>query len=521
MSKSQAELQEYTFEEVAKHNKEGDLWVVVDSIVYNLSVFSKFHPGGKSVLFDEEIAGQDATEAFFSLHRHEVLLKPAYQRLQIGKIQGQKKKIHPREVGGLREVPYAEPTWLSKAYHTPYYNDTHRALQKEMRKMVDEHIYPDAQACEDNGKHPSKEVIKIMADKNVHAMRFGPGKHLHGLELMGGIVEPKNFDYFHELVITQEIVMCGARGYGDGLGGGNVIGLPPVINFGSKALKEKVVPEILKGEKFICLAVSEAFAGSDVTGLRCSAVKSEDGKSWVINGTKKWITGGVFADYFTVACRTSGGLTVLLVPRGPGVETKPIKTRYSSAAGTAYVTFDNVTVSDEYRLGGEDAGIYVVLSNFNHERWVMCCSSARSSRAVVEECLVWANQRKVFGKPLIAQPVIRYKLASMIAKVEAVQSWLENVTYQMTKMSYKEQSNHLAGQIAFLKMYSTRVANEIMDDAVQIFGGRSLTKTGMGKFIEMASRTQKFDAILGGAEDVLGDLGVRQAQKKIPKGARL
>lgn len=107
------------------------------------------------------------------------------------------------------------------------------------------------------------------------------------------------------------------------------------------------------------------------------------------------------------------------------METKPIKTRYSSSAGTAYITFDNVTVPDENRLGPEDGGIYVVLSNFNHERWVMCCSSARSSRAVVEECLVWANQRMVFGKPLISQAVIRSKLASMIAKTESVQAWLE------------------------------------------------------------------------------------------------
>jgi hypothetical protein len=67
-------------------------------------------------------------------------------------------------------VPYSEPTWLSKPFHTPYYNDTHRALQKAMREIVDKHIYPDAQACEDNGKPPSKEVIKVMADANIHAM---------------------------------------------------------------------------------------------------------------------------------------------------------------------------------------------------------------------------------------------------------------------------------------------------------------------------------------------------------------
>ena len=73
-------------------------------------------------------------------------------------------------------------------------------------------------------------------------------------------------------------------------------------------------------------------------------------------------------------------------------------------------------------------------SNFNHERWVMCCSSARSQRLIIEECLKWASQRKAFGKPLISQPVIRSKIAGMIARTESVQNWLENITYQMTHM---------------------------------------------------------------------------------------
>lgn len=223
--------------------------------------------------------------------------------------------LHPRrETGGLRDIPYAEPTWLAKPFHTPYYDDTHRALQRAMREMVDKHIYPDAQACEENGKGPSKEVLKIMADSNVHAMvsllsawasyrladhlpfalllllllplllrsasqRFGPGKHLAGLELMKGIVTPEKFDYFHELILTQEVALTAARGYGDGLGGGNVIGLPPVINFGSKELYDEVVPGVLQGEKFISLAISEAFAGSDVSDRvsKCSPYDSMSG----------------------------------------------------------------------------------------------------------------------------------------------------------------------------------------------------------------------------------------------------
>lgn len=199
----------------------------------------------------------------------------------------------------------------------------------------------------------------------------------------------------------------------------------------------------------------------------------------------------------------------------------PIKTSYSSAAGTAYITFDNVKVPVENTLGPEDAGLIVMLSNFNHERWVMTCVSIRSQRMVVEECMKWVNQREVFGRPLVSQAVIRHKLAGMIARVESAQAWLENVTYQMTKMSYKQQSAKLAGQIGFIKMYATRTAQETAADAVQIFGGRGITKTGMGRFIEHYHRTVTFDSLLGGAEDVLGDLGVRQAIKQMPKNARL
>ena len=130
-------------------------------------------------------------------------------------------------------------------------------------------------------------------------------------------------------------------------------------------------------------------------------------------------------------------------------------------------------------------------------------------RTVVEETLKWANQRLVFSKRLIDQPVIRQKLAKMISLVELNQSYLETITHQMCHMPYSQQARHLAGP--------TRAAHEIADEAVQIWGGRGLTTTGMGRIIEMFNRTYKFDAILGGAEEVLGDLGVRQAMKGMPK----
>ncbi|KAG4216745.1 hypothetical protein PC116_g34774, partial [Phytophthora cactorum] len=120
----------------------------------------------------------------------------------------------------------------------------------------------------------------------------------------------------------------------------------------------------------------------------------------------------------------------------------------------------------------------------------------RSCRTIVEECLKWAHQRIVFGKRLIEQPVIRQKLAKMIALVEANQAWLETITYQMCHMPYKQQSQHLGGPIGLLKMSITRAAHEIADESVQIFGGRGLTQSGMGRVIEMFHRTYKVGAIL-------------------------
>ncbi|KZT07676.1 acyl-CoA dehydrogenase NM domain-like protein [Laetiporus sulphureus 93-53] len=518
---SAKEMKQFTREEVAQHNTPDDLWIIIDCKVYDVTKFKNLHPGGSSVLLAEEIPGQDATEAFYGLHRHEVLEKPQYARLQIGTIAGETGQLLKPEPGSLSKVPYAEPTWLSDGYYSPYFKESHRRLQDAMRKFVDEVVYPDAIAREEDGKRPSVSVVKKMAELNLNVMRLGPGEHLKGLTLMGGIVTPEEFDYFHELILNQEFARTGFRGYQDGFNGGMVIGLPPVLHFARPEVRDRVMKEVLSGEKFISLAITEAFAGSDVAGLKTTAKKTEDGKFWIVNGTKKWITNGTFSDYFTVGCKTEKGLTAILVERCDGVETKGIKTSYSSTAGTAYITFDNVKVPIENTLGPVNGGVFVILSNFNHERWVMICASVRTQRNIIDECLKWVSQRKAFGKPLSSQAVIRAKIAEMIARVESTQSWLENITHQMNNMSYKQQAELLAGPIALLKMHATRTAQDTARDAVQIFGGRGVTKTGMGRVIEHYHRTVAFDALLGGAEDVLGDLGVRQAIKNMPKNARL
>ncbi|KAK1995749.1 acyl-CoA dehydrogenase [Colletotrichum falcatum] len=508
----------FTRDEVAKNNTEDSLWCIIDSKVYDLTDFVDGHPGGEAVL--RQVAGRDATADFYNLHRHEVLTK--YDKtLLIGTVAGETPQVVVAGPGELSAVPYAEPLWLTPQFKSPYFNDSHRSLQRAIRDFTDREITPVALECEEKGDLIPQDLIDKMSRAGILHMRLGPGKHLHGVDLLNGAVKGEEFDYFHDMILGQELARTNCRGFQDGMLAGMAIGLPVVLNFAnSEALKKRVADEVFSGRKKICLAITEAFAGSDVAGLRTTATKTPDGKHYIVNGNKKWITNGTFSQYFVTGVKTEKGLSVLLIERGEGVETKAIKTSYSPAAGTTYITFDNVKVPVENLLGQENKGVHVILSNFNHERWTMVCATVRQCRTIVEECLLWANQRLVFGKTLIEQPVIRLKIAKMIALTEAHQSWLETITYQMTQMPYKEQAKHLGGPIGLLKMSATRAAHEIADEAVQIWGGRGLTRTGMGRVIEIFNRTYKFDAILGGAEEVLGDLGVRQAMKSMPK-ARL
>jgi alkylation response protein AidB-like acyl-CoA dehydrogenase len=304
-----------------------------------------------------------------------------------------------------------------------------------------------------------------------------------------------------------------------GLVEGLNIGLPPVMNFGHKSLRDRVARDCLTGEKVICLAITEPYAGSDVAGLRAEAKKTADGKHYIVNGEKKWITNGVFADYFTVAVRTGGpgmgGISFLLLDRSmAGITTKQMKCTGVWPSGTAYITLEDVKVPVENLIGKENEGFKYIVKNFNHERWGFVVQANRFARCCYEDAFRYAHKRKVFGQRLIDQPVIRYKFAQMTRHIEGTQNWLEELTYQMTKMPYAEAATVLAGPVALLKAQATQTFEYCAREAAQIFGGLSYTRGGQGEKVERLSREVRAYSIPGGSEEIMLDLGVRQAMKQ-------
>jgi alkylation response protein AidB-like acyl-CoA dehydrogenase/predicted heme/steroid binding protein len=523
---------EITMEELAKHAVEGDNWLAIDGKVYDVSKFARVHPGGAGIL--RLYAGKECTKEFFAMHKADVLQKVGGKLIK-GTIKGAKVGEQEATADKLKidVAPYSEPTaWMG--WNSPYYKDSHKRFRLKLRAFVEEVLRPEAEASEEIGEAPTKEVYQAMGSCGLLAARLGkdimPLVERIGIDLEKGLgVKPSEFDHFHEQIAHEEIGRLSSPSYCDGIGAGFCIGLPPVMHFAPPHIRDTVLPEVLKGEKRICLAISEPAAGSDVGGMLTTATKTPDGKHYIVNGIKKWITNGHHADYFVTGVRTGqgkNGFSMLFISRDLGVQTKQIKTTYSSCAGTALVIFDDVKVPVENLMGlgnkgQEGQGFACIIYNFNHERWFIVAQFLAACRVLIADCFKWTNQRMAFGKPLIEQPVLRQKIARMAGVVESSHAMLENITFQMDTMPYKEQSLKLGGPIALLKYQATRSGTLVSDEAVQIFGGRGITRTGMGSNIEKFQKTFKYASILGGSEEVLADLAVRQQMRGPAVKARL
>ncbi|CAJ1426144.1 unnamed protein product [Effrenium voratum] len=407
--------------------------------------------------------------------------------------------------------PFGDPSWY-QAYNTPYYNDSHKKFRKIMREYVDEHIMSNVHDWDEKGVIP-KEMYLEAGKQGTLGLCIGrpwPEKYF-GPSPWG--FEP---DYFHELIMYDEMSRTGSVGFQWGIAGGTTIGLPPVYHHGSEELKQRVMPACVKGEKVCCLAITEPTAGSDVANLKCTA--KLEGDHYILNGEKKWITNGIFADYFTVACRTGkpgvGGISLLLVEKGmPGLETRKMKCSGAWSSGTTYITFDDVKVPKGNLLGKEGKGFQYMMQNFNHERFAFCAMSTRFARVCLEESLKFAGKRKTFGKTLIQHPVIRFKVAEMARQVEATHNWLEWITYQLNTMPKLEAMLKLGGHTALCKVQCTKVMEYCAREAAQIFGGLSYSRGGQGEKVERLNREVRAMAIPGGSEEIMLDLGVKQSTK--------
>ncbi|KAH6847263.1 acyl-CoA dehydrogenase/oxidase [Chaetomium sp. MPI-CAGE-AT-0009] len=532
----------FTQSDVASNNKSDSLWIVVDGDVYDLTKFQDDHPGGKKIL--QRVAGKDASKQFWKYH-NEGVLKKYQKQLQIGSLDTKPKPAAPpapapapapkkeapkpaaaaaaapeQEAEALEpfgeQIPFSDPSWY-QGHHSPYFNETHAALRAEIREWIDTEIEPYVTEWDEKKEVPAS-VYKEMGRRGYLAGLLGTHYQKDYVQNSIKSVPHDKWDLFHEMLLTDELSRTGSGGFVWNVIGGFGIGCPPLVKFGKKPLLDRILPGILNGDKRICLAITEPDAGSDVANLTCEAKLSEDGKYYIVNGAKKWITNGIWCDYFTTAVRTGGpgmnGVSLLLIERDfGGVSTRRMDCQGVWSSGTTYITFEDVKVPVENLIGKENQGFRVIMTNFNHERIGIIIQCLRFSRVCYEESVKYGNKRRTFGKKLIDHPVIRLKLAHMARQIEASYNWLENIIYQCEKMGDTEAMLRLGGPIASLKAQSTVTFEFCAREASQIFGGLSYSRGGQGGKVERLYRDVRAYAIPGGSEEIMLDLSIRQSMK--------
>ncbi|HVW69919.1 MAG TPA: acyl-CoA dehydrogenase family protein [Steroidobacteraceae bacterium] len=372
----------------------------------------------------------------------------------------------------------------------PFYTAEHEAFRETVRRFVTLEIEPDVATWEEQGQFP-RDLYEKAADLGLLGLGF-PAEH-------GGI----EADLFFHILAFQELARCGAGGVVSGLMS-HTIGLPPVVNGGSEALKARVLPDVLSGRKISALAITEPGCGSDVAAIRTTARRDRD--HYIVNGTKTFITSGIRADVLTVAVRTGGdgreGISVLVIDGDtPGLQRTPLKKMGWWCSDTATLYFENCRVPTANLCGAEGAGFALLAQNFNTERISLAASAIAFARVCLEEAVEYARERQTFGHRLIDHQVIRHKLADMAMRINASQAQLEMLAWRA------RDHQDVVAEICLLKNQASQTLEFCAREGVQIFGGAGYLR---GPKVERIYREVRVNAIGGGAEEIMRELAARR-----------
>ncbi|WOP16811.1 acyl-CoA dehydrogenase family protein [Ottowia sp. SB7-C50] len=370
------------------------------------------------------------------------------------------------------------------------YTAEHHELMASMRRFVAAEIDPFVDEWEANEVFPAHELFKKMG-------RLG----------FLGITKPEAYggmglDFSYALAAAEAIGHARAQGVGMGVGVQSNMATPALAAFGSDELKREFLAPAIAGDVVVSIGVSEQGAGSDVSSLKTRARR--DGDDYVINGSKMWITNGTQADWICLLANTSEGpphknKSLIVVPlkqngrRAKGVEIQKIKKFGMWSSDTAQIFFDEVRVPVRHRIGEEGMGFVYQMKQFQEER-LDGAARRLASIDLINETADYLRQRMAFGRPLLDNQFIQYKLAELKTELEALRS----LTYRAT-LAYID-GEDVTELASMAKLKAGRLGREIADWCMQFQGGMGYTWDNR---VSRAYRDYRLGSIGGGADEVM------------------
>ncbi|MFC0605944.1 acyl-CoA dehydrogenase family protein [Winogradskyella pulchriflava] len=337
-----------------------------------------------------------------------------------------------------------------------YFTEEHQLFRESLRDFLQKEVVPHIEKWEETG-HIERFIWKKFGDMGYFGLAY-PEKY-------GGL----DLDLFYTVIFLEELQRINSGGFAAAMWAHAYLAMTHLNKEGDEAIKEKYLVDSIAGDQIGCLCVTEPFGGSDVAGMRTTAVK--DGDHYIINGSKTFITNGVYSDYMVVAAKTNPelgnkGISMFVVDSNTkGVSATKLDKLGWRASDTGEIAFDNVKIPASQLMGEEGKGFPYIMQHFALERLIMGINAHARAEYALEYTLQYMSERTTFGKSLDKYQALRHRFVDMHADMQLCKNYNYMVADQLNKGAY------VVEEATISKLKSTKMSDEVAYNCLQFLGG--------------------------------------------------
>lgn len=337
-----------------------------------------------------------------------------------------------------------------------YFTEEHDLFRKSFQDFLKKEVVPHIEKWEETGT-----IERFIWKKFGEMGYFG----LNQPEEYGGM----GLDFFYTVIFLEELQKIHSGGFSAAMWAHAYLAMTHLTKEASAELKEEYLTAAIEGEKIGCLCISEPFGGSDVAGMKTTAVKKGD--KYIINGSKTFITNGVYADFYVVAAKTdpekgNKGMSIFLLDKKfDGISATKLNKLGWRASDTAEIAFDNVEVPERFLMGEEGKGFSYIMQHFAMERLIMGVNAHARSEYALDYAMGYMKEREAFGKHLTEFQALRHSVAEMASEIEMMKEFNYSVASRLNDGEY------VVKEASMSKLLSTKIADEVIYKCLQLLGG--------------------------------------------------
>jgi len=372
---------------------------------------------------------------------------------------------------------------------TRFFTEEHEIFREQVRNFVNKEIVPHIDQWEEEGLFP-KSLYRRMGELGFLGIRY-PEKY-------GG----SNGDIWMTVAFCEEMCRCRAMGLPMSVLVHTDMSSTHIARYGTEEQRQQYLVPMIKGEQVCAIGVSEPAAGSDVAGIQTTAVR--DGDSYVLNGSKIFITNSVHADVFCVAAKTQKdkahkGISMFIVERDtPGFRlAKKLQKLGNHSSDTGELVFEDARIPRQNLIGEEGKGFYYIMGNFQDERLIAASMAVGAAQQALEDTLRYTRERRTFGQRLFDHQAVAHRLADLATELEAARQ----LTYYAADVLNR--GGDCGTEVSMAKLFASEVANRIAYHCLQLHGGYGYIQEFP---IERFFRDIRLSPIGGGTSEIMREI---------------